>query len=369
MTPILLHMMQSPQKTWGMQLVRLSDLGKLDIRRPETIQRSIDDDRVADIVRYQRDRIVAGLSPIFPGAIVVANSADDDGVLWLVDGQHRWEACRGLRDMAPDCVVAIQEFKLGPGSSLSELFRLVNASVPVPEYMVDATLSQAHVALLARFEQLFKAKYAPFLSRSAQPRRPNVNLDQIKNVIHRNRHTLLESLPGADAVMRYVEWVNAQLLARYVTPELRDKAVAKHASAPLVLSHDVDNKWADDPRWLQAYRASSTSSSSSLSSSTSSSSLPPPLEHCSGQQRTSVTQAMRRAVWIREFGERNAVGHCHVCRGEILLMNFDVGHVRAVARGGATELSNLQPICRPCNLGMGTADMHEFREAHFGGSK
>lgn len=343
-----------------MKLVRLTDLGTLDIRCPEKVQRNIDEDRVTDIVRYQRDRIAVGLHPMFPGVLVVASSSDDDvdeeggRPMWLVDGQHRWAACLALRDVAPDFVIAIQEFKIGPDCSLSELFRLINASVPVPEYMVDATLSEAHRVLLTRFEKLFKARYAPFLSRSAQPRRPNVNLDQLKNVIHRNHRTLLEVLPAADAVMRYIEWVNAQLLARYVTPELRDKAVAKNAAAPLVLSHDVDNKWAEDPRWLQAYRATSSSASSS-----------PPLEHCSGQQRTAVTQAMRRALWIREFGERNAVGQCAVCRGEILLLNFDVGHVRAVARGGATELSNLLPICRPCNLGMGTINLHEFRETHF----
>jgi hypothetical protein len=215
---------------------------------------------------------------------------------------------------------------------------------------VDETVTDAQNSILARFEPLFRAKYKGYLSRSAQPRRPNVNLDHIKNTLYRNRATLLEALPTAESLMAYVDWVNAQLLSRYVSPDLRDRALQKSQDAPLVLAHDVDGRWAEDERWLQAYLSGSEDT--------------PPLEH-EPAARIRITQAMRRALWMRDFGERRAVGDCAVCGTEILYMNFDVGHVRAVARGGSTEMGNLAAICRPCNLGMGTANLHDFRATHY----
>jgi 5-methylcytosine-specific restriction endonuclease McrA len=187
-----------------------------------------------------------------------------------------------------------------------------------------------------------------------------VNLDHLKNVVYRNRSGLAEVLPTADALMAYVSWVNARLLERYVTPCLRDKALQKSMTDPLVISHDIDNKWAEDPRWLQAYvsrQSKKPSETPSLENEPTTSTTR------GGQQR--VTPVMRRALWNRDFGERTAVGPCCVCKGEILMTNFDAGHIKAAAKGGVTELSNLAPVCRPCNLGMGTMDMNEFRNIYY----
>jgi 5-methylcytosine-specific restriction endonuclease McrA len=337
------------------RVLKLSELAELNIRRPESIQRTVDEERVAEIVAYQHQRIERGHDPVFPGILIVARGAvpllssdENKNDLWLLDGQHRWAAFLRLRELVPDCMVCIQEFRIGPGLPIAELFRLINNVVPVPEHLVDETVLDVHVQALNRFEGLFKARWKAFLSRSAQPRRPNVNLDHIKNVIYRARGGLLNALPTADALMAYLEWVNAELLRRYVSPELRERALQKDPADPLVLSHDVDHNWAEDGRWLCAYLEARPEDTPSLNT-------------CAAVARGRVTQAMRRALWVREFGGRTAVGSCAACSGEILIDNWDAGHVRAVAHGGATDMQNLTPICRPCNLGMGTMDLHAFR--------
>jgi 5-methylcytosine-specific restriction endonuclease McrA len=343
------------------RLLTLAQIADLDIRRPEAIQRSIDSERVASIVEYQNRRISAGLPLLFPGALILARSADSSssstsGVqdqVWLIDGQHRWSAMLILCRRAPEAQVLVQEFCLGvdSGLCLGELFRLVNQSVPVPEHLMDETLTDAHNELLRRFEELFRARYKAFIVRSQQPRRPNVNLDHLMATVNRNKARLLEDLPTAEDLMDYILWVNRRLLDRYVSTELRDKAVAKQAADPLVLTHDVDSCWATDRRWVDAYKRNSTLTT-------------PPLER-EPAARGPVTQAMRRALWRRDFGERSGVGKCAACGDEILLLNFEVGHVRAVAQGGSTVLENLVALCRPCNLGMGTSSLEEFKRLHF----
>jgi 5-methylcytosine-specific restriction endonuclease McrA len=43
-------------------------------------------------------------------------------------------------------------------------------------------------------------------------------------------------------------------------------------------------------------------------------------------------------------------------------MDFHCGHIVAEANGGETNLSNLKPICKNCNLSMGTINMNKFME-------
>lgn len=43
-------------------------------------------------------------------------------------------------------------------------------------------------------------------------------------------------------------------------------------------------------------------------------------------------------------------------------MDFQVGHNKAVAKGGNDNISNLRPICGPCNRGMGTKSIEKYRE-------
>jgi 5-methylcytosine-specific restriction endonuclease McrA len=77
-----------------------------------------------------------------------------------------------------------------------------------------------------------------------------------------------------------------------------------------------------------------------------------------------IPQCLRIKVWTTEFHEE-AQGKCLVCLSNISLYNFDCGHIISRKNGGLTNLSNLKPICRVCNLSMSTQDMNEFKELFF----
>ena len=67
-----------------------------------------------------------------------------------------------------------------------------------------------------------------------------------------------------------------------------------------------------------------------------------------------IPKALREQVWIENFG--NKFEHkCYIswCTNMITCFNFDCGHNIPESKGGKTNISNLKPICRNCNLSMG----------------
>lgn len=63
-----------------------------------------------------------------------------------------------------------------------------------------------------------------------------------------------------------------------------------------------------------------------------------------------------------------AEGKCYCCEiRTIHITDFQVGHNKAVAKGGSDNISNLRPICGPCNRGMGTMSIEKYREKYFVG--
>jgi len=333
---------------------RLCDLHTLDIRRPESIQRSLDEDRVEEILQYYRHRLSQGQGIIVPGVLIVAR-ADVSEPLWLIDGQHRWSALTRIANESPNDIVYIQEFRLGTDAvSLGELFRLVNTSVPVPDHLIHGSVSESYNDLLTKFGDLFTKRYKPFLVRTSQPRRPNINLDHLKNVLFRNRSTVLDAFPSAELLFGFVNWVNQKILELYVDVELKDKALSKSSEWPLVLSYDIDYSWVEKqgPGWMHAFRCNQE---------------PPEIQsaYVTRGKRSAIPRAVRNALWRRDFGERAGVGECFVCSNEIKQMDFDVGHIQSVAQGGTDDLSNLLPICRRCNLDMGVCNLYEFKEKYY----
>lgn len=78
-------------------------------------------------------------------------------------------------------------------------------------------------------------------------------------------------------------------------------------------------------------------------------------------KKASIPKALRRSVWNKYIGVTVGQALCPCCKvTKIDQQNFECGHVKAEAKGGLTNLSNLKPICGSCNKSMGTKNMNEF---------
>jgi 5-methylcytosine-specific restriction endonuclease McrA len=72
-------------------------------------------------------------------------------------------------------------------------------------------------------------------------------------------------------------------------------------------------------------------------------------------EKATVPKALREQVWLTHVGRRYE-SKCVVrwCKNIMTVFDFHVGHDIPESQGGATEISNLRPICARCNLSMGS---------------
>lgn len=78
-------------------------------------------------------------------------------------------------------------------------------------------------------------------------------------------------------------------------------------------------------------------------------------------KRIKFTQAHRYLVWNTQIGRDSAHGPCWCCQTDVNFQDYEIGHLRSLAEGGANNVTNLVVLCRSCNRSMGTADAHTFR--------
>lgn len=81
------------------------------------------------------------------------------------------------------------------------------------------------------------------------------------------------------------------------------------------------------------------------------------------KKRKAIPSAVRYQVWRAAF-DGSMDGKCFSCHCGITFENWDCGHIKAQAEGGADVASNLRPLCRQCNVSMGTKNMLDWMKKY-----
>jgi 5-methylcytosine-specific restriction endonuclease McrA len=77
-------------------------------------------------------------------------------------------------------------------------------------------------------------------------------------------------------------------------------------------------------------------------------------------KKMKITLAMREQIWKKYVG-RTTDCACPVCQTRVISMiDFSAGHITAEVLGGATDITNLVPICGNCNSRMSTENLFEY---------
>jgi hypothetical protein len=89
------------------------------------------------------------------------------------------------------------------------------------------------------------------------------------------------------------------------------------------------------------------------------------------QRKKTIPKVVKDLSWNKWIGENVARHKCLCCEtNDISMSSFHCGHIIAEANGGLMSVENLRPICKACNLSMGTENMNDFkRRCGFGLSK
>ena len=66
-----------------------------------------------------------------------------------------------------------------------------------------------------------------------------------------------------------------------------------------------------------------------------------------------IPAALRQQVWLQKMG-KVFEGKCKTtwCTNKITYFSFECGHDIPESKGGTTDIHNLFPICRQCNVSM-----------------
>ena len=84
----------------------------------------------------------------------------------------------------------------------------------------------------------------------------------------------------------------------------------------------------------------------------------------SKSRKKPIPKKVKTECWDKWIGKKRT-GNCKCCGKEIDVLNFHAGHIISEKNGGQTTISNLIPLCSPCNLSMATENCQTYMEKYY----
>jgi len=300
------------------------------------IQRIRDDDKVSEIVTYQNMKLKQTGSCNFIGCINIHYCAENQD-LYLVDGQHRFEAIKQISQTIsiPVCVEIV---KVDTLVELKENYNMINKNTPLPEFpeTIDKTIPE-------RVANYYKARYPNIWSKSTRANRPNIYFNYFQEALG----VLVDrmEIKTAPELQTILDEHNEKL-SRVMPADVSEKQIRKCAESGLyfgLYSHVSDEyryDWVREILNIDKVQAPKT--------------------------KRAVPKKVRHDSWNKYVGSDKGEAPCLCCRTTTISKSeFHAGHVISEAKGGPTTVENIRPICGGCNLSMGMRDMREFVQTHY----
>jgi len=142
------------------------DFLKIEVLIPNE-QRIIDNEKVEEILKYQLSELKDKGCCNFMGLINI-HFCEETNELYLVDGQHRYEAIRRLNE-TNNIPVAFELVNVNNMEELKKNYKLINKNTPLPEFpeSIDKNIPED----VAKY---FRTTYPTIWSKSSRARRPHI---------------------------------------------------------------------------------------------------------------------------------------------------------------------------------------------------
>tara|TARA_B000000475_G_scaffold44575_1_gene33551 strand:- start:819 stop:1883 length:1065 start_codon:yes stop_codon:yes gene_type:complete len=79
------------------------------------------------------------------------------------------------------------------------------------------------------------------------------------------------------------------------------------------------------------------------------------------KKRVKITNELKIQIWKKVTANQCDKGICYTCNEELYFNKMECGHIVAHALGGKATYDNMMPVCKTCNLKMGTMNLDEYR--------
>jgi 5-methylcytosine-specific restriction endonuclease McrA len=332
-------------------MVRLEPISRVLHYQTPSVQRLLDDTHVQRIVddQVREFRAHGSLS-----ALQSITCAEFENRMYVLDGQHRIEAFRILRDqrgVSLDDVVPVVSYLVSTEVELQEYYSRINNHTPIsPLELENSWMNQGK-----QFFAWFTKKYSDYVKKQKGGSRcPNISLHETMEYF--NTHKVFERATAngdLGALIKATESINDYLVHTYtgvcehplqdgISSRVR-KCLEKTAETKCVLGIWRKCEWIEIAIHMMrtGHAANEVRYADFL------------------ENRPKIPRRVRMAVWHNRH-ENTTVGHCFVCQNELLYDDMECGHIVAHAQGGDCCDTNLEPVCRICNRDMGVMNMNDY---------
>ena len=357
-------------------LVNIGELVRADIQIPDE-QRIVLPETVNQIEEYQETHFKKHKHFNFLGTLNI-NFCKERNLYYLMDGQHRYSAIKRLRHKyPPNEKVKVELITVPTFDDVLQNYKLINKNTPLPEWSpnIDETIpKQVFASLMNEYPNVWK--------KSKKPKRPFINLNDFQEALsflteklnelnlqansnqtsHLSQsHSHLSPLkPVTAAYLKELilnknnqmqNWnIEAYKTIRHgVNWELYKKEADKHGfylGMHLITGQEYSYEWVKEI--IHQETGQTLKKQKNMNPKT---------------KKKKIPKQLRLQVWDTYIGEQYGTSFCYCCRNEKIdkgKPTWECGHIRSEAENGSIHINNLRPICKGCNLSMGTEHMKEF---------
>lgn len=268
----------------------------------------------------------------------------------ILDGQHRTGALFKLSKEFPVILenkIRIDLYHVKNQDEAIEIYNIINTSKKVELYT-----GNKEPIIFRTIQQYFMNRFGKFCKTSENPRGLNINVDLIcrkmqgYNMV--NKFNMTE-----DSVRDWIEYIKE--LNKFYSEQ----------SDQTLLSYGIKNNLIKEARnesfYLGMFRNYEWIERLLERPSTSFEDQVHLVVEKEFKLRQRISRTLRNEVWRKRCNDK-INGECYCCSEEISITNFDCGHIVSVKDGGSNDLENLEPVCRSCNLHMGTMNMISYKK-------
>lgn len=326
-------------------IIQSGKLIKHNIQIPN-IQRLRDDDKISDIVAYQQSKLRLDGVCNFLGTINI-HYCEENKQLWLIDGQHRFEAVR-LINSSINIPVIIELVLVKTVAELKENYTILNKSTPMPDFpeTIDKSIPE-NVA------QYFRTRYPTMWSKSTKARRPHIYFDFFQEALGVLTDKLeIQSAADLQSILEDYNEKMGQWVYKDTEVNLLSKCYETgfYLGMAVHANDDYGYEWVKDilksEKGIIIKKATSDKN-----------------------KKKGVPKNIRNEAWTKHVGNKSEA-LCICCRTKTITpFDFHAGHVISEADGGPATVENIRPVCSACNLSMGKRNMTEFVATHYPANK
>lgn len=301
-------------------------------------QRDIIEEKVDQIVSEikKNSLYIESYHPIILGLL--------NGNFYIIDGQHRLMAMKKCLEESMNINCLFRILKCNTMEELKQHFLSINNNTPLENFYkeIEGNKGNRKLEIKHAFKKLIESEFKEYCSAAAAPKIPNISIDKKLNEFFEyskeNGHDeTLDQMTILDIVERF-KITNKKIHDWFLNSNQRDFFIEKIQKKKSVLTFGFQTNW------LDVYFNDSE-----------------PYKKSQKTNRKKFTKGERERIWRKYCPDNHSMdGHCYCCNGKITFVNFEVGHIVAVSKGGSNSMENLKPICSTCNRDMGTQNMKEF---------